>query len=329
MYAAAIMLKPLSLAVLALLVALPSAVSAQPNDTEKKEADTAEPTDPTDPDPEAEEDEYDFSSDGSGDLVGSDENPDVPAYAFAERTPEKEVAKSAVVTGYPLRVIDRPINLPGGMSEISFATDVNFDPFAISGLLRGSYGITKEAQLGLNYGLGTFSDSEFSTGKAVALEGQYLIKNYLAAQISIPIYLDPLAVGLVLGAPMRFKFFDKFILEAGRDLLGLKLHEFLPSIENSRRNDAFIADLEDNTIIPKWTIKTSLSATYQKSDNLGLSAELGVQFDDSEAASTTLMNLGLLYSKSNKFDLGAQIGANDLASFTESLALRLFLKLRI
>lgn len=321
-YAAAIMLKPISLALFALLVALPSAARAQPEEPEAPEADTSDPAE--------EEEEYDFSNDGSGDLVGSDENPDVPAYAFADRTaPKEEAAKSPALTGYPLRVIDRPINLPGGMSEIAFATDVNVDPFAIGGLLRGSYGINKEAQLSLNYGLGTFSDSEFSTGKAVALEGQYLIKNYLAAQISVPIYLDPLAVGLVLGAPMRFKFFDKFILEAGRDLLGIKLYEFLPSVENARQNDAFIANLEDNTLIPKWNIKTSLTGTYQQTDNLALSAELGVQFNDSDDASTTLMNLGVLYAKSQKFDLGAQLGAKDLASFTDSLGIRLFLKLRI
>ncbi len=314
------MSKPLKLVLFALVLSLPTAALAQSDDTAAPTADEAATDD----------DEFDFSDDGSGELLGSDENPDVPAYGFADRsTPKEDVTKSAGPSGYPLRVLDRPINLPGGMSEITLTTDTNVDPFAIGGLLRGAYGITKEAQLSLNYGLGAFSDSNFSTGKAVALEGQYLIKNFLAVQIAVPIYLDPLAVGLVLGAPMRFQFFDKLRLDIGRDFLGIKLHEFLPSIENARQNDRFIGNLANNTIIPQYTIKTSVIATYQHTDSLALDAELGIQFDDSESAATTLMHVGVLHSTSNKFDLGARIGAADLAAFSESFALRLFLRVRI
>ncbi|MBL4634865.1 MAG: hypothetical protein JKY56_13415 [Kofleriaceae bacterium] len=312
------MSKPLKLVLFALVLSLPTAALAQSDDT-------AAPAEET-----ADDDEFDFSDDGSGELLGSDENPDVPAYGFADRSaPKEDAIKSTGPSGYPLRAIDRPINLPGGMSEVTLTSDVNVDPFAVGGLLRGAYGITKEAQLSLNYGLGAFSDSNFSTGKAVALEGQYLIKNFLAVQIAVPVYLDPLAVGLVLGVPMRFQFFDKLRLDIGRDFLGIKLHEFLPSIENARQNDRFIGNLANNTIIPQYTIKTSVIGTYQHTDATALNAELGVQFDDSESAATTLMHVGVLHSTSNKFDLGARIGAVDMASFTDSFALRLFLRVRI
>ncbi len=324
------MMKSYQVALIALF-SLPVVSWAQVASAQSEPEDEVELIDDVEMDEEGiADDEYDFSSDESGGLIGGDENPDqAPAYAFADRTKEKTKEKVEAPTGYPLRTIDRPINLPGGMSELFVAADVNVDPFAIGGQIEGKYGITDEVQIGLAYGLGTFSDSKFSTGKAVALEGQYLFTDYIAGQLAIPVYLDPLAVGLVLGAPMKFTFFDSFSLVLGRDLLGFRLHQFLPSVGDARLNDKDVANLDDGTIIPLWTAKASLTAIYQHSEDLSLDAEFGQQFDDSERAKTTLLNVGVLYAKSQKFDLGARLGASDLAFFTETLTFRLFLNVRI
>lgn len=317
------MSKTLSLVLLPLL-SLPSLAYAQ----------DAEP----EPEPEAGEevelgdegitDDYDPDN-SSGGLRGGDENPDDPNSVFGEKPAETTKAKgNKRASGYPMREIDRPLNLPGGMSEITFAIPINVDPFAGAATLQGTYGITSDVQAGLRYGLGRYQD-EFAVGKAVSIEAQYLVTDFLAAQLSIPIYLDPFALGVVLGAPLKFTFFDSFSLVAGEDLLSIRVHEFLPSIDNATQNDANIAKRKINEEVPTWIGNASLRAIYQMDEKLALDMQLGTTFDDTIDAARALVNVGLLYATSNKLDFGARAGASDLSQFTESMELRLFLNLRI
>ncbi len=273
-----------------------------------------------------EPDDVEFSSDS-----GIDDNPEAPNSIFADENKDQSKAKSsaeAANSGYPSRVIDRPLNLPGGMVQVALDLPVSVDPFAVSGTLTGSYGITSDVEIALQYSPGRYGD-DFAVGRAVALQTQYLVTDFLAAELSIPMYLDPFAIGVVAAAPFRYEFFDKFAIVAGRDFLSVKIHEFLPSIENATSNDALIAARENNQIVPVWAVNLAAGAIYQLDDKLALDAEFGSRFDDTNAAAAWLMNVGVLYANTNKLDFGARVSAADLAKFTETLSLRVFLNVRI
>lgn len=271
-----------------------------------------------------ESDDLDFSSD-----TGADENPGDPNSTFSATDDDKpKVKASKAESGYPTRSIDRPLNLPGGMVQVALEIPVAVDPFAVAGTLTGSYGITRDVEIGLQYSPGRYAD-EFSVGRAVAIEAQYLVTDFIAAELSIPLYLDPFAMGVVLAAPFRYEFFDKFAIIAGQDALSIKVHEFLPSVENATQNEALIDVRKRNEIVPVWAINLAAGAIYQMDDKLALDAQLGTRFDDSNDAATTSLEAGVLYANSRKLDFGAKVGATNLSSFTETLALRLFLNLRI
>tara|TARA_R110002096_G_scaffold77896_7_gene183300 strand:+ start:35090 stop:36091 length:1002 start_codon:yes stop_codon:yes gene_type:complete len=270
-----------------------------------------------------ESDDLDFSSD-----TGGEENPGDPNATFTSDDDKPKVKAAKAATGYPTRSIDRPLNLPGGMVQIGLEVPVSVDPFAVSGTLTGSYGITREVEVGLQYSPGRYGD-EFAVGRAVALQAQYLVTDFVAAELSIPMYLDPFALGVVLAAPFRYEFFDKFAIIAGQDLLSIKVHNFFPSIENATANDALIAAREINQTVPAWALNLAAGAIYQLDDNLALDAQLGTRFDDTNNAATTSLEAGVLYANSSKLDFGAKVDAGNLSSFTETLALRLFLNLRI
>lgn len=273
-----------------------------------------------------EEDPYDFS--GSG-----DENPGDLNSAFTSQEGEATAAvdkkKKEAVTGYPTRAIERPINLPGGTSEISLTLPTFVDPFAAGASLRGSYGITSEVQVGLRYSMGALSENGFEVGKAVSLDAQYLFTDNIAGQLSLPMFMDPFAMGLVLGAPMKFTFFDTFSLVFGQDLVSIKLHEFVPSLDNAVQNSGFIFLRESNTTTPLWIGNASVRAIYQMGDKLALDAQFGIQFDDSNAASTAQINAGLLHVHSENLDFGARVGALDMSAFVESFSVNLFTNFRI
>lgn len=271
-----------------------------------------------------EEDDLDFSSDN-----GSDENPGNPNSAFNESDDNKPKVKALkAATGYPTRSIDRPLNLPGGMVQVALEIPVAVDPFAVSGTLTGSYGITRDVEVGLQYSPGRYAD-DFAVGRAVAIEAQYLVTDFIAAELSIPMYLDPFALGVVLAAPFRYEFFDKFAIIAGQDFLSIKVHEFLPSVENATANEALIAAREINQTVPVWALNLAAGAIYQMDDKMALDAQIGTRFDDTNNAATTSLEAGLLYANTSKLDFGAKVGAANLSDFTETLSLRVFLNLRI
>jgi hypothetical protein len=327
------MSKPLGFALVPfLLLGLPAAAHAQPEPEPEPEAAAEDPaaTDKVELEEEAapEEDTYDFDSNDAG-----DENPDDPNSAFnqqeADDAPKKKVEKKKD-GAYPARVIDRPITLPGGMSEISLGLPVFVDPFSAGATLRGNYGITSEVQIGLRYGMGAFSEDGFEVGKAVSIDAQYLFTDNISAQLSIPMFLDPFALGVVLGAPMKFTFFDSFSLVFGQDLISIKVHEFFPSIDNAAANAGAIALRESNTTVPLWLGNASLRAIYQMNDKMALDAQFGTIFDDTATTESSVQfNVGVLHAHTNKLDFGARLGATDLSLFVESLSINLFANLRI
>lgn len=262
---------------------------------------------------------------------GAAENPDAPktsVEAEAEAEKEAEAEADRVVGPYPIEEVLRPITLPKFMSEASLdysAGQIAFGDetsFFTTGLLTGAFGITSEAQIGLRYGVGSFGDdamgeSGYIAGKALSLDFLYNLRDYtggewVAAQLSVPIYLDPFAIGVTVGAPFKFTFFDKLSLVFGRDLVSFKLHNFVPDVGNAVIND----NLEQldrtgaDAAIPDSDLNLRLQVFWQHSENLAIDGRFGPRAPDFalDKDPPWLLDGGVTYSTSNMMDLGGRVG---------------------
>jgi hypothetical protein len=289
---------------------------------------------------EPEEEPVVFDSD-----AGADENPGDPNSVFAEQNKPKDESKETVEeaqTGYPIQLIHRPINLPGGMSQVSLGIPFQRVPAStmpnadivtsIGAYVQAAYAVNSKVQLGLQYGFGSLTDGEFNVGKAVAVGGQYLITNWVGASATIPIYLDPRAFGINLGAPMWFTFFDKFSLRFGEDLLSFRVYKFLPSISDAFQNEKNAEDTRpgENQIVPLWYLNIGGRFIYQLQDNIAVDMHFAAVNNDVSGSKTVWpLDFGFTYSTSNKLDFGARLGFLQLADGFDSFGGSLFATLRI
>jgi hypothetical protein len=271
--------------------------------------------------------------DMAGELGGADENPDAPKL-IEDSDGETEAAKKKSMDEgpYPLEVARRPITLRAGMSEAVLDIPVTFDPLVASASLQVGYGITSEAQLGLRYGAGSMTEDEFVTGKAVAVDFYYLVQPWAAAQLSVPMLLDPFAIGVRIGAPLKFRF-DKFSLIVGKDLVGVRIKRFIPEVEVAAANAAAVALDATNTTVHKADVRILGGVIYQHKPNLALTGEAGlvIQIGAPAAVDNRALRMSgtVTYSKSNKLDLGGRVFANDFNNFGETVGLAVFAAVRI
>jgi hypothetical protein len=280
------------------------------------------------------------------DMNGTDENPDAP----------RDITKPAVTavaptpkrpSGYPTEEALRPITLPQNMSEVSISPHANVSPYFGSDALRARYGITSRIQLGLTYVLGgIYHDPStanmklgFHPGKAVGVDVTVLLQNWIAVRVGVPVYVDPVAVGLQLGAPMKFTFGEKFALGGMDDLLNIKISKFAPSFYSEYENAINAAAQDNNTETPNGHLRFSAYGIYQQSTKLAIIARAGLDTMLSSAGSgsagatsssstATFLRAGFDYTPRHYLDLGVSLGFDDLAhggSFTPQgyLALRI------
>ncbi|HUH01570.1 MAG TPA: hypothetical protein VML75_06215 [Kofleriaceae bacterium] len=270
--------------------------------------------------------------DMSGELGGADENPDAPKLIGDEEEKQAAAVAAADDGPYPIEVARRPITLHAGMSEAELQVPVTFDPLVLSAAVRVSYGVTREAQLGLRYGAGALADGEFVTGKAVAIDFIYLVQPWVAAQLTLPVLLDPFAMGVRLGAPMKFRF-EKFSLFAGRDLLGIKIKRFIPEIEIAADNAGAILLDASNTKVHDADLRFLGGVIYQLEPHIALTGEAGlvVQIGASAALDNSALQMSgtVTYSRSNMLDLGARLFVRNFDEVGKTAGLAVFAALRI
>ncbi|MEM9489779.1 MAG: hypothetical protein AAGC55_11575 [Myxococcota bacterium] len=316
-----------ALAIAAMCAALPpTAVWAQPDDSDDGSDDGDEEVEFA---PDEIGDEFDVGSMKDPAPEGSEENPDAPP-EFGERRDDGTRALRRVRTGYPIEEALRPITLAEGMSEITIDVLSNVDAYFSTALIEARYGITRQAQLGLGYGPGAVDSDGFTAGKAVSIDVHYLLADWLAVQVELPILLDPFSMGLTLGAPLRFRFGERFALIGGHDLVHIALRRFVPAVGDPLFNEAQVAIDEVDTILDSGELRLLGGAIYQLKPNLALLAELGLLARDFAITDAGVPLLATLtYSVSNKFDLGARIGFRDLGDADETFGATLQLALRI
>lgn len=257
-----------------------------------------------------------------------EENPNNPDDAVGMSEPVAEVGKKAPPkpTGYPEKVVDRPITLHRNMVEANFDYYVNASPFRGDGLVGGRYGVSDQIEVGLRYGFGSASSDGYSTGKTLALDAEYLIRPWVAAQLSIPILVDPLAVGVTLGAPMKFSFFNKLAFELGRDLVSFRTNRFVPEIENAQATEALVAADDVGTEPDNGEIHIEAKAIYQARPNIAGELRAALTAPDFSLPSDAplLFDVGVVYTHEKRLDIGGRLGFQDLNQAGDSFGISLF-----
>jgi hypothetical protein len=266
------------------------------------------------------------------DMNGTDENPDAPKDVFNKPTVTKVAPEAAHPNGYPIEEALRPITLPDNMSEISIAPHAMVSPVSTSDALRARYGITSRVQLGLTYVWGGFygdpattqMKTAFHPGKAVGIDVTVLLQNWLAVRVGVPVYIDPVAVGLQLGAPMKFSFGDKFALGGLDDLLLIKISKFAPTFNYEQENATYAAYQTTNTSTPGGHLRFSAYGVYNHTPQLAIIGRAGVDSilgsaggsaagTQGTSSAATFLRAGFEYSPRKYFDVGASLGFEDLA----------------
>ena len=265
-------------------------------------------------------------------MNGTDENPEAPKSVNNPDDPPPEVVAAPVVkrTGYPIELALRPITLPKNLSEVSLNLHAQVSPYAGAGEVRARYGITSKVQLGLTYLAGGIYDDPataeskqaFHPGKAVGLDVTYLVQDWLGVKVGVPLYIDPLAVSLAIGAPIKFSFTDQFAIGGLDDLLNIKLDNFAPTFYQEVQNATNANHDATNTITSAGELRFSGYGIYQYQPDFAIIARFGVQMEDfsstrSDACGgecfTTFIHAGFQYTPRKYLDLGLQIGFDDLA----------------
>lgn len=270
------------------------------------------------------------------DMEGKDENPDTPRGIDPDQ-PAVVVPAKAPRSGYPIEEVLRPITLPENVSEVSIGPHLQVDNFEVTDALRARYGITRQIQIGLTYVYAgvyndpgtTKKDYAVHGGKAVGLDVTYLIKDWIGVKVGVPVYIDPLAVGLQIGVPMKFIFAEKFSLGALDDLLEVDISDkFAPSLYSEQQNaeQAFSISSGQNNVNSRGALRFSIYGSYQQSPKLALLGRIGQRLEDFSLGSggtpgasssidgpITYIRVGLLYSVMKSLDVGGSIGFESLA----------------
>jgi hypothetical protein len=267
------------------------------------------------------------------DMTGTAENPDAPKTVTVvdpDVPAVTTIAPPPARTGYPIEAALRPITLPRNMSEVSLAPHAQVSPYAASTALRARYGITPKIELGLTYLLGGIFDDPstleskqaFHPGKALGLDVTYMLQDWVGVRLGVPVYINPLAVSLALGAPIKFTFGDKVAFGGLDDLLNIRLDRFAPTFYSELQNATNANDTMTGTIKSHGELRVSLFGIYQYRPNFAIIARTGIQMENFATGKsdgcvgecmTTFIHAGFNYSPRRYLDLGLQVGFDDLA----------------
>ena len=285
------------------------------------------------------------------DMNGTSENPDTPHAATIEEAPASKVLTVKTPSGYPIQEVLRPITLPQNTSEISIAPHFQASPFFANDAIHARYGVTSKVQIGITYAyFGAYNRNVINTaasskvgvhsGKAFGIDVTVLLQDWIAVRVGVPFYVNPTAFALQLGAPIKFRFGDKFAVGGLDDLLTLRLSKFAPSFYQEVYNAQAAKNETTNTQQSNGHLRFSFYGEYQQSEKLALLGRIGVDSDlgatsggggagtNSAAGTKTFIRAGLQYSPRQWFDIGGSIGWDDLSTLGTfgpqlSLALRI------
>ena len=282
------------------------------------------------------------------DMNGVDENPDAPHGVGTEVHVEAAVPAAVRPAGYPIEEALRPITLPQNMSEVSIDPHFQSSPYAGAQTLRARFGVTRQVQVGLTYMTGGIYDDPltvgkdygFHPGKAVGPDVTVLLQNWIGVRVGLPMYVQPFAMSVLLGAPMKFQLADNFAIGGLDDLLNINVHRFAPSFYQEQVNAVAAANEMNGTEQSRGHVRFSAYGIYQYQPNVAIIGRFGIDNDLGASGGTsmagnaitgttaTFIRAGADYAIKKYLDLGASIGFDDLAHLG-SFGLAGFLAFRI
>lgn len=263
--------------------------------------------------------------------TGARENPDAPIMVGQEgkKAGIKKLAPSGPVQ-YPIELKDRPLTLFQGMSEVAIDYPVNVDPFVASGLLRGAYGVTPQVEIGLRYGFGAIDSDGYLEGKTFSIDAGYQLNDWASVRVSIPILVDPFAMGVRIGVPLRFKITKKLAIVGGHDLISFKLSKFVPDVARPTATAALVAEDMRGTTLPAGDWRLLGGIIYQWKRNVAFLADIGVIAPDFSLDDQPVpAHLGVQVSSSWRLDYGVRLGCENLDEARNTFNLALFAAFRI
>lgn len=269
------------------------------------------------------------------DMEGTDENPTLPAEFDAPPPIVDRVTKKPAPTGYPIAEVARPLTLHRFQTELGLDTRNVVSPFVNGFTLRGRFGITPKVQVALAYNIGGIYDdgggsTTFNTGKAVALGATVALQSWLAASISIPMYLEPFAASVTLGAPMKFRFGDRIAMVLAEDVIDVRLTEFVPSLSDEAANEAQAARIGTNTTTSKGNLRFGGAAFYQYKPDLAFMGRLAISFIDFKSIDIGyFLKAGAQLTVRKNLDVAALLGFDDLEEADKTLGLTLSAQIRL
>lgn len=245
---------------------------------------------------------------------GATETP-VPPEAVGMEPEEEEPAQAPPPerTGYPVELALRPLVLDPGMLEIGAEAPMYPSPAGLTAVLRARYGVRERVDVGLRYAVLGADEVDAVLGKSVGLEVQVGITDWVAAQLTLPILIDPFAMGITLGAPFKFDFGEVFSIFFGRDLVSFRVVDFVPSLADPRLDAARVAALDSGTIVSRGSLQLVGGATYQLAPHMALTGDIGIVAEDFGEEKTGVPLGGTFtYTMNGTLDLAARLGFDDI-----------------
>lgn len=329
------------LAVLVASLVAPAGVFAQTKGGIEQPEDSGIGTaeDPNIPD-EPEGDDDDATADEPGDA-------DAVTVGDLEGTTKKKAPRITKKT-YPLAVIDRPVTLAAAQTEVSLDVPITLGVQDVGGndlasammtqVIRGTYGITQDLQVGIAYGVGRELLGKesgimgFEAGKAFSLDGGYtVIPGMLAGTAGLAFFAgDPFAMSLALGAPFRVSLGKKLAVIGGQDLLTFKLVKMPVSVSDPNQNITTAADIAINGSAPNVLLNVTFGALIQAKPNVALTGLIGFLSTFEGERQPVSLTFGVTWSQSPKLDFSARAGLRSLdRDIDQSFGMGLFVAYRL
>lgn len=267
------------------------------------------------------------------DMEGVAENPDAPRRVGDEEAVTGGVAPPPKRTGYPIEDVLRPITLPAVTSEVALDVRSTFDPVDLETALRARYGITRQVQVGLRYLIGGYYDDDpimddkaaFNTGKAFGVDVTYLVYDWLGAHVTLPFYVDPFAMGVTVGAPMKFRFGEEgkgWAIVALDDFLEIPIVEFVPSLLSERANEFAVDAIETGDVRPNGNLHLRGGIIKQFSPQMAIKGNIVQTFVDfGDTDNPTGLEAMIQYSPTKDLDVTGRLGIDALDQYKSTTGL--------
>jgi hypothetical protein len=180
---------------------------------------------------------------------------------------------------------------------------------------------------------------KFKPGKAVGLDLTVLLQDWIGVRVGVPVYIDPVAISIAVGVPMKFVFADgKLAIGGLDDLFAIRVKRFTPSFDQEADNalNAFAFNNNINQTTSRGYLRFSAYGIYQNDPKTAIVGRIGITVDDFSAGKndrghggeTVFIRGGVEYTVRRWADLGASAGWDDLSNL-KTFAPQIYAAIRI